>query len=174
MNGRLQSLLGIIEFALAEIIQAQPVIGDGLQGNADLINVLEYLSGKIRGVFLIVAGAGQVGSHQGNLAVQRQCAFRVRVGIGNAAVQQVLNFQQKRVKAFNPVCEKQPPDPEHLQLWAVLNLVSRDSIQPFKYRKVIAAMNQVVAVFRQNRRQMVCIVAPDNLDNPFLDMAMAQ
>ena len=79
MNGRLQSLLGIIEFALAEIIQAQPVIGDGLQGNADLINVLEYLSGKIRGVFLIVAGAGQVGSHQRNLAVQRQGAFRVRV-----------------------------------------------------------------------------------------------
>ena len=35
-------------------------------------------------------------------------------------------------------------------------------------------MNQVVAVFRQNRRQMVGIVAPDNLDNPFLDMAMAQ
>ena len=106
--------------------------------------------------------------------MQRQCAFSIRVGIGNAAVQQILNFQQKRVQTFHPVCEKQPPDPEHLQLWAVLNLVSRDSIQPFKYRKVIAAMNQVVAVFRQNRRQMVCIVAPDNLDNPFLDMAMAQ
>ena len=174
IHGAFQGFFGLVQLALAEIIHAQAVVGDGLQGNADLVDVLEHLPGQVRGVLLVVSAAGKVRTHQRYFTVNGQGAFGIRVRVRHPAVQQVFHPGQQRFQPFYPVGEEQTPDLEHLQLRAVVDDIRRDFLQPFQYRQMETAVDQVVAVLREHPGQALGVFALDNLADGFLHLAMAE
>ena len=96
------------------------------------------------------------------------------MGIGHLLVEHVFQFAQEGLQHVYPVGEKQRPHSQHQQLWAVLQSVGGQGIQPAQHRKMKTAVDQVVAVFSQYLCEPGPVLMLDNLGNAFLNVAMDQ